>query len=216
MGFKPSLAVFVSLLLVFAPSTSAMDPKTAGRLSAEGPAAINGVPAPTGTTVYPGDRITAGEKGTATVTLAGGSRIVVAPGSSAQLRKTGDRWAVTIETGTVGFVLLPGEPLVVAARGVLVHPAAKGPSRYVARVESKAVLLTGVSGDIRVEGRNVSYTVPAGKSMRFELGEAPQGPVGAGAANFATSTAWILAAVVVVVGLAIALPIALNNNKVSP
>lgn len=220
MKLRSILALVVSFSMVFAPAVSAAGPEAMGRLSAEGAAKINGVAMPTGTTVYDGDRISAGQKSMATITLTGGNRILVAENSQAQVRKVGTQMGVSIEQGGLGFAQLKGEPVLVEALGVILRPVGNGPVSYMTKIESKSLVLTAVKGDVRVEGRNSSHVVPAGKTMRFELGEstaAPQGPAGAGGNSFASAKAVIITAIIIGAALSIALPLALgDDDSVSP
>lgn len=221
MKLRSILALVVSFSMVFAPAVSAAGPEAMGRLSAEGAAKINGVAMPTGTTVYDGDRVSAGQKSMATITLTGGNRILVAENSQAQVRKVGTQMGVSIEQGGLGFAQLKGEPVLVEALGVILRPVGNGPVSYMTKIESKALVLTAVKGDVRVEGRTSSHVVPAGKTMRFELGEstaaAPQGPSGVGASSFASAKAVIITAIIIGAALSIALPLALgDDDSVSP
>ena len=213
-------AFLVSICLMLAPAAYPSEPEAIGRLSVEGGAQINGVAMPTGTTVYDGDRVSAGPDSLATITLPGGNRVAVTKNSRAQVRKVGAVLGVSLEQGGLGFAHRSGQPAVVEALGLLLRLAGDGPGSYVTLIESKAMTLTAVKGDVRVEGGNASYTVPAGKTMRFEVGESsapvPQAPVGVGGNTFMSSKALIITAIAIGAALSIALPLALGDESVSP
>jgi ferric-dicitrate binding protein FerR (iron transport regulator) len=213
MSLRAFLAVLLTCVLLCPPAAAIPGSETIGQLSAEGAAELNGVAVPKGATVFAGDRIEAKANSTATVSLAGGNRVLVTENSRARVRRAGSQLGVTLERGTVGVLHAQGEPLVVEAAGVLVRPASSGRSSYLVRREAGAVVLTAVHGDARVEAVNTTHVVPAGKSMRFTLGApaaGPQGPVGAGSSGFAAN-AVLVTAIVLGAAAAIIIPVVLHN-----
>jgi len=83
---KTFLVLMTSLCLIYAPAASAATPPVVGKMTATGTVAINGVRMPAEVTLFDGDRIATERDTTATLTLAGGGRLVLPALSTARLR----------------------------------------------------------------------------------------------------------------------------------
>lgn len=212
------VAVVLSFALLVAPVCAEEKASAWGNLEAQGRIEVNGAPVPSETTLFVGDRVSTKEKGLATVTLAGGNQVFVIENSAAYFQA--DAKSVTLERGAIGVLHRGGEGVLVSSRRALVRPAKGTTARFVVKLENKGFLLSSLAGDVDVVATNRTVTVPLGKTMRIELGEPPQDPVGSGAGHasaYAAQTVFLVSAIIVGVTLAIALPLALKNDEpVSP
>jgi hypothetical protein len=79
-----------------------------GRLTTSGTVSIGNVPAPTGTTLFSGDRLSA-QNAPALVSLSGGSSVVLTHGAAATISRKGRALIVQAEKGIIGFHFVPSE-----------------------------------------------------------------------------------------------------------
>jgi len=186
-----------------------------GKVSIQGTAEVNGRPMPAGATVFSGDRIATRNQASASVALAGGHHVVLPELSAAQLDRTGQQVRVALERGALAVVSRASESVVVHANGLRVQPAGKRGGIYQVAVEKNAVVVFSRQGDAEVHASDRSYLVPAGKVLRFELAENPQGPAGAGASHALSPgvKAAIVLAVLGGIAAAIAIPLALLGDE---
>ncbi|MBI4466558.1 MAG: hypothetical protein HY656_03915 [Acidobacteria bacterium] len=219
-GARALLAVGLAVLITLAPGLNLVGGNISlGTVRPQGAAELNRTPLRAESTVYSGDTISTPGENLAVVQLPQGSQIYVGPTSTVRVEAAdAGVWAGLVR-GTLLARSRPGEKVSVWAANLLVSPDTPGALYQVELVSSGAVVAAR-RGAVKVEGANRTVTVPAGKSLRFEVADSSQAPAGAGAGAglSAAAKAIIVIVVVAAVATAIAVPVALNDEQqvVSP
>ena len=175
MKSKAILATLCSLLLVYAPVAGAGTPTALGKLDSKGPTDVNGTAASTGTTVFPGDRITTQREASASLSLASGSQLTLAASSSLQMKDSGGQPAAKLERGGVAVLSRASAPVVVEAGGARVH-ASNGGGVFAVILDGNNLKVLASKGAAKVEAAN--RTVEVGEGKMLEAAMAPQQPAG--------------------------------------
>lgn len=115
---KQAGALILCMLTISAtsPFSSAeiLDSSPIGKLATAGNVSIGGVTAPTGTAVFSGDAVSAGES-PALITFREGSTVALAQRAAATFSRTGKRLVVHANEGVIGFNFIPGEDVSIQA-----------------------------------------------------------------------------------------------------
>lgn len=178
----------------------AADNLALGKVVPRGSAQLNGTRLALETTLYAGDTITTPADGLALVLLPQGDQLHVGPASAVRATDTAGTLLVSLERGALLARSGSGQTIAVRARGLIVNPQAA--ARYAVALTENAVVVSAEQGVVTVQGTAQTYTVPAGKTMRFEVADGPQAPAGAGASGLGPGTAAIVA-IIISVGAAI-------------
>lgn len=220
MNRRSMIFAIISLALIVAPICAGENSIAFGNLKAQGQTEVNGMPVKAETTVFAGDLVSTKAKSSALLTLAGGNQLFVVENSVARFHS--DSKSVTLESGSLGVLDRGGEAVKVNSRGTLLRPAKGKAARYVVKSDGTGLTLSSLSGDVEVVAENRTVTVPSGTSMKIEVADpapGPPAPQGAGHSNsYANKKGAIIGTVVVGAVLAIALPLALQDDDkpVSP
>lgn len=212
------LAVSACLLLTYQPVAWSATPVAVGQISTNGAAEINGVDAVTGGTVFSGDRIITPRGATASLSLAGGSQLILVGSSSVQVNNAGSQLSAALEHGKLAILSPARAPVVVEAGGIRIVPRKDG-SLYAVELTGNSLNVTARRGIVDVEAANRTIALKEGKTLRATLGP-PQEPEGAGADGAARSRileATIVASVLLAgTALALAIVSLKAGCKVSP
>ena len=209
------IALALSLLLVHFP-VSGGNPSLGKVVPGAGICLVNGTELKLETTLYSGDRVVTEEDSSALFQFPQGDKVHLGPGSSVAVNPAGEVLVLNLERGMALAHSGKGQEIAVAAGGLVVRP--EGEATYIVAVQDDGVLVSSRRGKVKVQGIERAYVVPEGKAMRFEPVASPLRPVGAGRENHLTPAAKAGIAIAVAAGItaAIAIPLALNDDQVSP
>jgi len=181
MSMQRVLAAFLAVALVSGPVSSlrASD-AVLGRVIPRSSAQLNGITVFLESTVFSGDIVDTPPDSFAVFLLANGNQLQLGPASEVRLLQVEVGPLAVLERGAV-LVRSDGQAIAVQARGLLLSPQAAG--RYEVAVTGNAVVVAATHSAVTVHAANRSFSVAAGKAMRFEVADGWQGPVGAKAAG---------------------------------
>ncbi len=172
---RPLLSIFVAALLACSPLQSTLAGNTAiGKVVPRGPAELNGSRLALETTAYAGDTVKTSSDGRAVVLLPNDAQVHVGPASRVQLLATEEAVMANLSEGALLARSGKEQAVAVQALGLRISP--QGEARYVVALAENAVLVSSGEGTVSVEAVGSSHSVPAGRTMRFELAPASQGP----------------------------------------
>ena len=201
MNARKATVVAMIVLLAYVPVMSGEAPL--GKvIPRSGASMVNGIDLKLETTLFSGDTVATKADSIAMIQLTLGDQVHFGPATTATLRGSSDGLVVSLNKGMTLARSGNARNILVNARGLLVRP--EGSATYEVAIEGNAVFVASRHGNVDVVGTNRAFTLAAGKSMKFELGESTQGPVGVGAHNFAPIVA---VAIATAISLAIAVPI---------
>jgi len=199
--------VMVSLMLVLmlgATPTWAASTPLGKAVPRSGNATLNGSTVTLESTIFSGDSLATPADGLAVVQLPLGDQVHFGPSTSATL--LGDRTGlvVSLERGMVLARSGKGQRISVNAHGIVVTPAEVG--SFEVGIQDGTVVVAARQGTVEVAGINQSFTVPSGKSMRFETTTetVAQGRSGVGGQAFSPGVA---AAIAIAVSVGVAVPV---------
>jgi hypothetical protein len=178
MSMQRLLAVFLAVALLSGPASYLSAGGTAvGRIIPRSSVQLNGVTVYLESTIFSGDIVNTPSDGFAVFLLARGNQLQLGPASQMRLVQAEAAPVVVLERGAVLARRGDGKPIAVEARGLLLRP--QGAGRYEVAVTEKAVVVAATDSAVTVHAANRSFSVAAGKAMRFEVADGPQRPVGA-------------------------------------
>jgi hypothetical protein len=131
-----------------------------GRLATSGTVSVGNVPAPTGTTLFSGDRLSA-QDFPALIRFGSGSTIVLPRGSAASIYRKGAGLLIRAEKGTLGFHFVPREEARIEAGRYTLIASAKG----AAEVGELVVDATGRIAMALSSGSFSAFDAQSGKSF---------------------------------------------------
>jgi len=164
-----------------------------GKMIPQGTVAVNGTRLTLETTLYAGDTVSTEGDGLALLFLPKGDQLHVGPASEVQMHASDGKWVARLARGAVLARSGKGQTVSVEAHGLSITPA--GAVRYEVVLAENAVLLATQGGVVTVRGGNQTFTVAAGKAMRFERAAAPPASRGPNAtALTGTAATWMAVA----------------------
>lgn len=177
---KVFLASCLSLLLVYLPVTPSASSAVVGQMTTRGIAEINGVTAPAATTIFAGDRITTRLETTAVLTLPGGDQVLLPALSAATVERNQGRVTFSLAQGALAVVSKSKAPVIVAASGARIQPAANAAAIYEVAIHGKALEVVARRGTALVETAGRTVEVKEGSELEASMAPpAPQGATGA-------------------------------------
>ncbi len=135
-----------------------------GQISVNGKAAINGTDAIGGATVFSGDRVVTQRKSMASVSIAGGSDVVLGELTSVQIQQKENQISVALDHGTLECLSAAVPPIVVVARGVRIVPG-KRDSFYVVELAGDRLRVTANKGYADLESATGTVRIQEGKTL---------------------------------------------------
>lgn len=176
MNCKSTLALVCSLLLVYAPLVEAANSRGMGMLTTAGTTQVNGVVAPTGTTIFAGDRVINAEGANAAVSISGGSRLILIASGSLQMSEADGHPTARLEKGSLAVLNHAAAPVAVEAAGTRITGAAND-SVYAVTVDGNDLRVVASKGNAEVEGAGRTVEVPEGKTLVAKMmAPDPPGP----------------------------------------
>lgn len=195
MQVKRAFAFILSFLLLYLPVTPVSASSAAGQMFTKGTAEINGVPAPTTTSIFPGDRIATEKETTTSLSFPGSDAAVISEVSKAALGQRDGRLAIELEEGTVSVLNKSTKPISIEAHGALVQAAAGQASVYDVTVHGNSLRVISRGGLVRVETANKIAELQPGNELDATLASPdpavpPQSPAG-----LSLATTWVVVTV---------------------
>lgn len=217
MQLKKFFVFSLSFLLLCMPVAPVSASSAAGQMFTKGTAEINGVAAPTATSVFPGDRITTEKETTTSLSFPGGDAAVISEMSKAALAERDGRLAVRLEDGTVSVLNKSAKPIVIEAHGALIQAVSSQSAVYDVILRGNSLRVISRGGLVRVETANKTAELQPGNELDATV--APPDPP-AISAGLSSATTWIVIAAVAagVTGIALG-AVAIhkaNNCHLSP
>lgn len=166
-------AVLAALLLIYQPLPGLSISPAIGRLDSKGTVRVNGVAAPTGTTVHAGNQIDTGPGGIAAVMLSDGGQLVLGSSTSAVV-SVGHGFLIRLAKGALGAVTPPKVPFIVEIRGITVRPKNRE-GTYTVVVERDTLSISAIQGDALVQGPEKIVDVRPGTTLKATLAPATEG-----------------------------------------
>jgi hypothetical protein len=146
----------------------------------------------------------------------GGVQMEVMPDSIVVFEEIDAAAGASVLQGTMGFAAPANGAVAVRAAGILIRPQTKQPTQGQVQILGPTeFLITSFHGPLELTMGNAALVVPEGTTYRVVQGDSQgPGPVGAGAedAKHAKFTAFLVAAVVAAVPIALAV----RYNTASP
>ncbi len=177
---KAFLVSCLSLLLVYLPVTPPATPAVVGQMTTRGSAEINGVTAPADTTIFAGDRIATRQETTAVLTLPGGDQVLLPAMSTATVERNQGRVTFGLAQGGLAVLSKSKAPVIVAANGARIQPAANTAAIYEVAVHGKALEVIARRGTALVETSGRTVEVKEGSELEASMAPpAPQMATGA-------------------------------------
>ena len=175
------LVVGLVFLLVQLPVEGANVPL--GRIIPAGEGSVlNGTGLKLQSTLFSGDKVTAGADSWVLVQLLQGDQVQLGPAGSMSVTGSAQEVLVTLERGLAAARSGGAQLVSISARGLMVRPAGK--AKYQVAIQAGAIVVTSQEGALSVQGSNRTLVVPSGKAMKFVLASnATPGRAGVGAKN---------------------------------
>jgi hypothetical protein len=222
MQLNKVIVTVVSFLLLSVPVVPVTASTAEGQMLTKGNAKINGVPAPSTTSVFVGDRVATEKDTTTSVSFSGGDALVMLEMSKAAIAETGGHALVSLEDGSVSALNKSGKPIVIEAHGARITSVGNQGSIFDVILHGNSLRVIARGGVARVETANRTADLRPGTELDATLGSpdpAPN-PRSPGAAGFSHATTWLLVAATAagVTGLALGI-VAIdktNNCRLSP
>jgi hypothetical protein len=165
MQLKRFFVFALSFVLLYMPVAPVSASSAAGQMFTKGTAEINGVAAPTATSVFPGDRVTTEKETTTSLSFPGGDAAVISEMSKAALGERDGRLAVRLEDGTVSVLNKSAKPIVIEARGALIQAAGGQTSFYDVILRGNSLRVISRGGLVRVETANKTAELQPGNEL---------------------------------------------------
>ena len=105
MKLRSSLAILISLLLVYLPTASAGAREVVGKIQIKGMVEINGAPAPPETTIFAGDRIATANETATGLSIIGGDKVFLSSFSTAAVQHISNQVQIDLERGAPEIVV---------------------------------------------------------------------------------------------------------------
>ena len=166
---KALLASCLSLLMVYLPVAPPATSAVVGQMNTRGTAEINGITAPADTTVFAGDRIATRAQTTAVLTLSGGDQVFLPASSTASVERHENRVTLSLERGALAVLNKGRAPVVVAASGARIQPAANATAIYEVAVHGKTLEVIARRGTALVETAGRSVEVKEGTELEANM-----------------------------------------------
>jgi ferric-dicitrate binding protein FerR (iron transport regulator) len=212
MNVKGAFVVVLSALLVLLPVVPASGASVAGQMITRGTAEINGVAAPSVTSVFAGDRIATEKASSTSLSFPSGNSVVIPELSKATLGEKDGRVVVRLEDGAVSVMNKGNTPIIIEAHGARVQAASNAPAIYNVVLHGNALRVVASSGAAHVE--TPDHTGDVTPNMALSATFAPTPPQGGG---MSTSTwIWIVVGVAAAVGLGVGIYEAEKGSSSSP
>jgi len=168
MDLKSVIAMLCSVLLVYAPLAESASSRGLGMLGSTNNAQINGTVAPTGTTIYAGDRIVNPDNSNAALFLTGGSRLILTGAGSLQMEPTSGQPSAKLENGSLAVLTHSSAPVAVEAAGTRIT-GGNADAVYAVAVDGNKLQVTASKGKAEVQGADRTVEVPEGKTLIAEM-----------------------------------------------
>jgi len=135
-----------------------------GQISVHGKAAINGVEAVGGGSVFSGDRLETQKESTCSVSMKSGDEVVLGELTSVEILTAQNEIRVPLESGRLEYLSVAAPPIVVAARGTEVVPA-KGGGIYSVELDGDTLRVTASKGSAELKSANGVLKIEEGKTL---------------------------------------------------
>lgn len=157
---------YILILVVWATPSLGLPPGKVpvGRISVSGKVAINGVDAIGGASVFSGDSVATQGASMASVSIAGGSEVVLGESTSVQIRHEEAQISVALDHGRLECLSAAAPSIVVVARGTKIVPSKSG-SVYVVELTGDSLRVTADKGYAELESANGTVRVAEGKTL---------------------------------------------------
>lgn len=200
---KGFLVLLTSLCLICVPVAPGATPSVVGKMTATGTVGVNGMRMPAEVTLFGGDRVATERDTTATLTLAGGGRLILPGLSRVQLRLEGSQLVIVLERGAVAVRNRLTNPVAMDAGGVRIESGQGGASAFEVALSGKELRVLTHRGITRVRSAERTVEVKEGMLLNATLAPEPQGPTGAGSLTAFQTFAVAVAIAAGVTGLAL-------------
>lgn len=212
MTLKSLVVLTLTMALAAEPAVGTMP--MLGQVIVKGQAKVNGVVTPSGTNVFPGDRLATGADSVAELALAGGGKILLSGSSAVVLRQDANHTVVKLREGALAILSKSSSPVIIEANGARIRPAAGAPVVLEIATRGNSLKVLARRGSATVEAANKSLEVPEGKELDATVaassGQLPHGsPAGR---NRLTTWVFIAAVAASFTGLALGIAATLRPN----
>jgi len=208
------LVVGLVFLLVQLPVQGANVPL--GRIIPAGDgSALNGTGFKLQSTLFSGDKVTAGTDSWVLVLLLQGDQVQLGPAGSMSVTGSAQEVLVTLERGLAAARSGGAQLVSISAGGLMVRPSGK--AKYQVAIQADAIVVTSQEGALSVQASNRTLVVPSGKAMKFVLAaNVAPGRTGVGSNSLnEAAVGIILVATAIAIGTAVAIENE-NSQPVSP
>jgi len=177
---KSLVAIVLSGLLIFSQVSMAGSPAVVGKMTMKGLVEINGVAAPSESTVFAGDRISTGKETAVGLFITGGDQLFLPSLSNAGVDRAGQQLIVTLERGALAVINQSGQPVVVRAGGVQIQAMRPSVSLYEVVVADGSLKVLARKGTAVVRASNRTVEVTEGKTLEATVPNpiSPSGSLG--------------------------------------
>jgi hypothetical protein len=202
MKAHKAIALLMMVMLVNLPLLGTGTP--VGKvLPGTGMSTLNGTDLKLETTLFSGDTLATKSESMALVQLSRGDQVYVGPASQVTLLEGAGNVVISLANGMALVRSGRAQDVMVNAAGLVVRP--QGPTSFEVYLVKDGLFVATREGQVEVLGTNRSFTLEAGKAMKFEVGTpTAQGPVGVGAHSLTPIAAVIVATAI---SLAVAIPV---------
>jgi len=150
MRMKGAFAVVLSFLVLYAPVAPLGAASIAVKMVTQGAAEINGVAAPSVTSVFVGDQIATQKAATTSLSFAGGDAVVMPELTKAALGQGDGHFIVSLDEGTVSVLNKTRTPIVVETHGARIKAASSEAALYDVTVHGNMLKVVARGGVARV------------------------------------------------------------------
>jgi hypothetical protein len=168
---KQVLTVVLLPLLAFPAWAS---PKVVGTVSTSETATVRGTALAPGTTLYAGDRVDVGAKGTALISLRQGARLLIGDNSRVRLVGAGEAVEAEVETGRAALRLAGTANVAGVLGDAIVRPATDAAIANIGLTSATQGFIFAEQGELLVTSEGIGETVRLreGEGLEITLAEA--------------------------------------------
>lgn len=183
-------------------------PTVVGTTAASQSATVRGSALLPGSTIFSGDTIQVGTKGTASIALTGGAQVRVGPESQVRLSREGEKALLEIGRGSASFRVTSDMPFEARLADATIRGTGSGPAVGVILMQdAQKVLIAAEKGELVVSTAHDSrsMTLKEGEGVEVTLAPEPEGTSRTSATTLSGKKVAIMAAVAIGIVAAIAI-----------
>jgi ferric-dicitrate binding protein FerR (iron transport regulator) len=211
MSLKSLLAVLLTIALVGEPAVSATP--MLGQVIVKGLAKVNGLVTSSGTTVFPGDRVTTETNSVAELVLNGGNKVLLPQSTAVTLSQDASQVIVNLKQGALALLSKNNSSPIIEANGVLIKPAADTAVVLEVAVRGNSLRVLARRGSAIVVASDESIEVTEGKELDATTAPASaQRPAAPAGVSRLAKWAIISVTAAAVTGLGLAVIVATRPN----